>query len=195
MIKTTQMLLDDLKSYANPKTKLARMVKRGACFPIIKGLYETERHVPGHLLAGSICGPSYISFSYALGMFGMIPEAVHTITSATFEKKKKKRYITPYGTFLYQDIPSAAFPHGIELRQEGEYFYRMACPEKALCDQLYTLPPAANMKEFAALLFEFLRIEPTEMQMLDAKKAEYISSLYRSTNTRRLAKFLRRLSS
>ena len=84
------MLLDELKEYASPKTKLARMAKNGECIPITRGLYETDPDVPGYLLAGSIYGPSYISFEYALGYYGMIPEAVYTVTCATFDKKKKK---------------------------------------------------------------------------------------------------------
>lgn len=87
MIKTTNMLLEELHAYANPKTKLSRMVKQGEYFQITKGIYETNRNTSGHLLAGSIYGPSYISFEYALAYYGLIPEAVYTITSATFNKK------------------------------------------------------------------------------------------------------------
>ena len=50
------------------------MAERGEVFPITRGLYETDPNVPGYLLAGSIYGPSYISFEYALGYYGMIPE-------------------------------------------------------------------------------------------------------------------------
>ena len=34
----------------------------------------------------------------------MIPEAVYTVTSATFEKKKKKKFETAFGTFTYRDV-------------------------------------------------------------------------------------------
>ena len=99
MIKTTAMLLEELKGYGSPKSKLARMAERGECFPITRGLYETDRNAPAYLLAGSIYGPSYISFEYALSRYGLIPEAVYAVTCATFEKKKKKKYETPFGTF------------------------------------------------------------------------------------------------
>ena len=84
------LTLEELKEYSNPAAKLSRMAKQGECFPIVRGLYETDRTVPGYLLAGSIYGPSYISFEYALAHYGLIPETVYTITCATFEKKKKK---------------------------------------------------------------------------------------------------------
>lgn len=106
MIVTTNMLLDELSNYANPKMKLARMVQQGKVFQIVKGLYETDKAIPGHLLAGSIYGPSYISFEYALGYHGLIPEAVYTVTNATFEKKKRKKY----EGFLCLGIENSSLP-------------------------------------------------------------------------------------
>lgn len=193
MIKTTAMLLEELKEYGSPKSKLARMTERGECFPITRGLYETDRNVPAYLLAGSICGPSYISFEYALGHYGLIPEAVYTVTSATFEKKKKKKYETMFGTFTYRDVPSEAFPLGIRLIQEGEYFYRIAEPEKALCDQLYTMSPMPNAQELFRLLTEDLRIEEAELKKLDRNKVCEYSEAYHTTNVKKLCSLLRRL--
>lgn len=193
MIVTTEMLLDGLKDYASPKAKLSRMAKRGECFPIIKGLYETDPDVPPYLLAGSIYGPSYISFEFALSFYGLIPEKVYTVTSATFEKKKKKKYVTPFGTFTYRDVPSSAFPLGIRVIQEGDYFYRIAEPEKALCDQLYAMPPVANIRELRSLLTEFLRIEEADLKKLNQKTIRGYSEAYHSTNIKRLCSLLRRI--
>jgi hypothetical protein len=193
MIKTTDILLAELKDYANPAMKLSRMVIRGECFQITKGLYETDRNVPGHLLAGSIYGPSYISFEYALSYYGLIPEAVYTITSATFEKKKKKKYETDFGTFTYRDIPSAAFPQELRVVQENDYFYRIAGPEKALCDKIYTMSPVANRKELEDLLFGNLRIEEVELVRLDAGKVAALSPYYHSTNIKKLVTLFRRI--
>ena len=187
------MLLEELKEYASPKSKLSRMVERGECFPITRGLYETDPNVPAHLLAGSIYGPSYISFEYALGYYGLIPEAVYTVTCATFEKKKKKKYETSFGTFTYRDVPSEAFPLGIRLIQEGDYFYRIAEPEKALCDQLYTISPVPNIKELMWLLTEDLRIEEAELKKLDANKVCEYREAYRTTNIKKLYSLLRRM--
>ena len=193
MIKTTAILLDELRQYANPKTKLSRMVRQGKYIHITKGLYETDKNTPPHLLAGSIYGPSYLSFEYALSYYGLIPEAVYTITCATFEKKKKKRYETPFGTFTYRDVPSDAFPLGLKVIREGEYFYRIAEPEKALCDELYILPPVANGKELISILTEDLRVDPDGLLNLDAEKIMMLSDKYHSTNVRKLAALLRRM--
>lgn len=43
MIKTTSILIDELHRYSNPACKIGRMVKNGEIFPIVKGLYETDR--------------------------------------------------------------------------------------------------------------------------------------------------------
>lgn len=193
MIKTTAMLLEDLKGYGSPKSKLARMAERGECFPITRGLYETDRNAPAYVLAGSIYGPSYISFEYALGYYGLIPETVYTVTSATFEKKKRKKFETIFGTFTYRDVPSEAFPLGIRLVQEGKYFYRIAEPEKALCDQLYTMPPVSNTKEIFRLLTENLRIEEVALKKLDFSKISEYSTAYHTTNVKKLCSLLRRI--
>jgi len=192
MIKTTHMLLEELRDYANPKSKLSRMARNGECFQIIRGLYETDCSVPGHLLAGSIYGPSYISFEYALSYYGLIPETVYTITCATFEKKKKKKYETIFGTFTYRDVPSDVFPMGIRLAEEGEYFYRIAEPEKALCDLLYTLPPLNNTNELKILLLDDLRIDWSEFLKLNSEKIRLLSQRYHVTNVKKLEILLRR---
>ena len=192
MIKTTGMLIEELRDYASPKTKLSRMVHRGECFQIIKGLYETDKNVSAHLLAGSIYGPSYISFEYALSYYGLIPEAVYTVTCATFEKKKKKKYDTPFGSFSYRDVPSAVFPLFLELKQEGDYWYRIASPEKALCDQLYKMNPVNNIKELDSLLFEDLRVDETELGMLNQDIIAELCDKYHATNIKKLRTLLRR---
>lgn len=193
MIKTTDMLLEELRAYGSPKSKLSRMVDKGEIYPIVKGLYETDKSTSGYLLAGSIYGPSYISFEFALGIYGMIPEAVYTVTCASFEKKKKKRYVTPFGTFTYRDVPSEAFPLGLKVMQEGDYYYRIATPEKALCDQLCTLAPVANAAEMKALLNDDLRIEDSELAKLNLNEIEAMAGFYHTTNIKKLCTVLRRI--
>lgn len=194
MIKTTAMILDELHGYANPSNRLARMVAKGDYIPIVRGLYETDPHVPSYLLAASIYGPSYISFEFALSHHDLIPEAVYTVTCASFEKNKRKVFRTPFGIFTYRDVPSKAFPVGLELKKEGDYYYRIATAEKALCDQLYILPPVANIQELTALLLDDLRIDEADLRDLDQDVIESYVGRYKSTNIKKLVSFLRRLS-
>ncbi len=191
MIKTYNMLLEELHNYRAPNNKIARMTKDGELFQITKGLYETDKTTPGYLLANAIYGPSYLSFDFALSYYGLIPEAVYTFTSATFAKKKEKCYITFWGTFIYRDVPATAYPYGIRLVTEGKYVYAIATAEKALCDKLYMEAPAKNKTELAELLFDNLRIDEAEFKKLNYESLNSLAGLYRSTNLKLLQKILR----
>ena len=39
MIKTTAMMLEELRDYGNPRMKLSRMVRDGEIYSVEKGLY------------------------------------------------------------------------------------------------------------------------------------------------------------
>ena len=104
---------DDLKikfsSYAKIHDKISNEVHLGRLIPIVRELYETNSSTDGKYLAGRIFGPSYLSFDYALSVYGLIPEAVYkTYTSATFSKRKRKTYQNHFGVFTYRDIKNLA---------------------------------------------------------------------------------------
>lgn len=192
MIKTTAMLLDGLQDYRYPANKLARLVAQGAIFPVVRGLYASDRQMPGYLLAASIYGPSYLSFDFALSYWHLIPEAVYTFTSATYDKKKKKQFQTPFGLFTYRDVPRTAYPVGIQIVHEGNYSFLIAQPEKALCDKIHTISPATSLQAFETLLFDDLRIDRDTFLQLDRGKLRQIAALYQTGNHRLLTRYLRR---
>jgi predicted transcriptional regulator of viral defense system len=193
MIKTTGMILNEQGQYASPMHKLLRMVQKGEYIKIAKGLYETDRSTSGYLLAGSIYGPSYLSFEFALGYYGMIPEAVYTFTSATFEKKKKKTFINPFGTYTYMDVPSSVYPMGLEIIEEGNYAFMIASREKAICDQLYKMGPVANYEELQTLLFINLRIDEQEFKKINLENLGILAERYPSRNVKKLYGLMRRM--
>ena len=192
MILTNGMIKENLKGYSNKNTKINREIKKGNLIKIINGLYETDSSVKGYLLAGSIYGPSYLSFDFALSYYGLIPEKVTAFTSATCNKKKKKNYNNQFGTYLYRDVPTKVYPIGIKIIEEGSYSYQIATPEKALCDKLYTLQPLKNMKELENILFNDLRIAQDEFDKLNLHEIEEISNFYNSTNVNLLYRYMRR---
>ena len=192
MIITNSIAKNNIINYSNKNNKLSRDIRNGKLFKIVKGLYETNSNTPGYLLSGSIYGPSYISFEYALAYYGLIPERVSTITCATFNKKKKKKYDTDFGVFTYRDVPDIAYPEEILLKTVKDYSYQIATPEKALCDKLYTLSPINNYDNLEKMLFSDLRIDEEEFENLDVNKIEKLSNLYHSTNVSLLAKYMRR---
>ena len=193
MLKTNDIIKNELSNYSNKDTKLTREVSKGNLIKIVNGLYETNPNTPAYLLASSIYGPSYISFEYALSYYGLIPERVTTITSATFEKKKKKEYNNDFGVFTYRDVPSSVYPEEIILKEENNYSYQIATPEKALCDKLYTLSPLFNYSNLENMLFNDLRIDQEVFGKLDVDKICKLSELYHSTNVELLAKYMRRM--
>ena len=192
MILTNDIIKLNLQKYSNKNTKICREVKNGNLIKIINGLYETDPNVNGYLLAGSIYGPSYLSFDYALSYYGLIPEKVTAYTSATCNKKKKKSYDNHFGTYLYRDVPVDVYPLGINVIEEGEYAYQIAVPEKALCDKLYTLSPIKNMDELENVLFNDLRIDYDEFSKLNVIDIKNISNYYHSTNVDLLYRYMRR---
>lgn len=180
--------------YANIKAKIGREIKAGRLIPVARGLYESDANTSGKYLAGSIFGPSYLSFDYALAAYSLIPEAVYcTYTSATFQKKKAKMYQNAFGIFTYRDVPSDAYPFGILLLEENGYSYQVATPEKALCDKLYSLPTVKNLNELRVLLFEDLRIDEEEFSKLDMGSLNDLAPLYHATNLKLLSKLVRRI--
>lgn len=191
MILTTQQLIEKYSNYVDPKGKIAREVRDGKLFFIVRGYYETEKNTSGERLAQFIYGPSYLSFDYALAEYGLIPEAVHIFTCATFNKRKIKTYENQFGTFVYRDIPSAVFSYGVIAKVDGNYMYKIATPEKALCDKLYTISPAHSIKELKALLFENLRVDENEFAKLNMQEILKIAPLYHATNVSLLAKMIK----
>lgn len=191
MIKTTKMLQQELCGYGDRANKIARMVRDLELVPVVRGLYETDADALPWSLAGCIYGPSYISFESALSYYGLIPEAVRAVTSATFEKGKTKTHDTPFGLFLFRDVPSRAFPYGVEVRKEGDSPFRIAVPEKALCDRVYVASPVSNRKELEMLLYDDLRVDREDLINLDADGIAFLAGRYRSRNVERLSKYVK----
>lgn len=182
--------MDELKGYTNPTSKIQRLAASGELVPVVRGLYETDKNVPGYYLAGSIYGPSYLSFEFALSYHSLIPEAVYQFTSATFEKKRQKQYITPYGTFTYRDVPSEAYPYGVELHEENGYGFQIASPEKAICDQLYKISPVNNRAGLEELLFRDLRIDSGAFRNLNMAELMELTDCYHTQNHRLLRAYI-----
>ena len=189
---------DDLalkfQDYVDIKGKIRREIQSGRLVPVARGLYESEQNTSGKYLAGRIYGPSYLSFEYALDFYSLIPESVYqTYTSATFQKRRSKKYRNAFGTFLYRDIPEKVYPLGIVLHEENGYSYQIATPEKALCDELYSLSPVKNISEIKALLFEDLRLDEQEFYKLNTIDLQKLIPLYHSTNLHLLNKIIERI--
>ena len=79
-------------------------------------------------IANKIYSPSYVSFEMALANYGLIPEAVYGITSAT--ANKTNRFKTKIGEFIYRHLkPELIF--GYRLEAAGGAVFKIAAIEQA----------------------------------------------------------------
>jgi predicted transcriptional regulator of viral defense system len=108
------------------------------------------------LIANKLYAPSYISFEMALSYYGLIPEGVYSITSAT--SKKTAKFKTQIAEFFYHNLkPQLIF--GYNLRRVGGRQYKFAEMEKAVLDYLYLNPKCtrkADLEEWRFEAAEFL---------------------------------------
>jgi hypothetical protein len=129
-------------------------------------------------LAPVIYGPSYISFQYALASYGLIPERVETITSASYGKNRDKIFRTPLGEYSYQYLPVAVYPYGLTQDVEDGAGYLIATPEKALCDSVYKVSGVQSRLEIMNLLIEDWRMEEEDLRGLDVEFIRWIAPRY-----------------
>lgn len=71
----------------------------------------------------------------------------------------------------------------------GNNLCRIASPEKALCDKLYTLPPAKNEAELEAWVFEIIGIDRRRFCSLLLDEILDIGDKYHSKNINLLMEY------
>ena len=179
------------KSISNVNEKISNLVRNKELIRLKKGfytfskLYQTK---PINLIsvANTLYSPSYVSFDYALSYYGMIPERVSEVTSAT--SKNEKLFDTPIGRFSYKKISLQAYSLGIDWIYddiEGGRF--IATAEKALCDKIKYDRGIGTLTQNSMVeyLKYDLRIDITTP--LNYELIEIIATAYKSRNLKTLA--------
>lgn len=192
MIVTTSMLRKRYSDYFNPLDKIKRDTESGIIFRLTRGIYETDKKTDPCLLASSILSPSYLSFDWALAYYGLIPERVVAITSASLNVRKNKTFINYFGRYEYSDIPSRVFSEGLTYLENGDYIVKIATKEKAICDSLSKWRVVRNINDLKELLFVDKRIDEEEFANCDFKLMVRLASLYNKTNLDLLIKLIRK---
>ena len=192
MIVTTSILKKQYSDYANPLDKIKRDTNRGLLIRLTRGVYETDSNVNPCLLAASILSPSYLSFDYALSYYGLIPEKVVAITSASLNIRKNKTFINKFGRYEYSDIPVNAFSEGLVYLESGDYIVKIASKEKAICDSLSKWRVVRSINDLKELLFIDKRIDIDEFSSCDFKLMSRLADLYNKTNLDLLIKLIRK---
>jgi uncharacterized protein YifN (PemK superfamily) len=157
-----------------PKDKISALEKKGILIRLKKGFFVVSPEVHNQpiskeLIANHLYGPSYISFETALSYYGLIPERVHTVRSAT--QKRSKIFTTPLGDFEYVSVEDFYYPVGIRQEIIGEkYAFLIASPEKALCDLIISTSRLRiqSVRAMKVYLEEDLRIDTTTIKNFDS---------------------------
>ena len=184
------------KSISNVNEKISNLVKNGELVRLKKGfytfskLYQTK---PINLLsvANTLYSPSYVSFDYALSYYGMIPERVSEVTSAT--SKNEKLFDTPIGRFSYKKVSPEAYSLGIDwIYDDVEGGRFIATAEKALCDKIKYDRGIGTLTQNSMVeyLKYDLRIDITTP--LNYELIEIIATAYKSRNLKTLATIVKK---
>ena len=99
------------------------------------GLYALRSDPPKEeVIANRLYAPSYSSFEYAMARYGLIPESVYAVTSAT--TRITREFIVNHKSFEYSRIKKQAY-RGYKAQKAEGMTILIAEPEKALVDYLY----------------------------------------------------------
>jgi hypothetical protein len=162
-----------LGNTSDKRGKIARMIRSGDLFQLRRGLYATRRDLNPFCLAAGIYGPSYISYETALSYYGLIPEAVYEITSATLKRPAEFQNI--FGRFHYRRVPESVYPVGIERVTESGLPFLIASPTKAVCDRIALEPRMRSMSDVKRWA-ELMRLDEAiefDLTVLDACAENY----------------------
>lgn len=138
------------------RMQLSRLVRQGKIKSLRRGMYalgEPYRKVNPNpaVLANRICAPSYLSFHWALGYYGLIPEKVVLFTSAT--TRVPRLFENEFGNFQYKHIKPDCFAGYQTVDMDGQKVL-IAVPEKALLDLWHIEDGEWTTERMASMRFQ-----------------------------------------
>jgi len=181
---------------SNVNAKISYMVKKGELIRLKKGMYAFAKEyqttpIDMMSIANTLYAPSYVSFDYALSHYGLIPERVYEITSATM--RMKKEFQTPIGRFTYKVVPLQAYALGVDWSYDKTQGGKLiATAEKALCDKIKSDRGIGRLSQakLENYLEHDLRIDMDLLFSLDTALIEAVATAYKSSNLQNLAKLI-----
>lgn len=157
------------------RMQLSRLVKQGKLKSLRRGMYvlgEPYRKVDPNpaFLANRIYSPSYLSFHWALGYYGLIPEMVFMFTSAT--ARGPRLFKNEFGSFQYKHIKPDCFA-GYQTVEIDRQKVLIAVPEKALLDLWHIENGEWTTERMASMRFQ-------NFEMVSLKKLNKYIKMYHS---------------
>jgi len=140
-------------------------------------------------VAALLHSPSHISLESALSYHGLIPEAVHGVTSVTAGRGRK--FMTPLGDFNFQRVPAdepRAGVRPIKLDEQGWAF--IAGPLRAMADLIYLRKEITWKKDGLMFLKESMRMDEDDLRGMPLDDYEEI---FRSLRNKRTKMYLKGL--
>lgn len=135
-------------------------------------------------IANKIYSPSYISFEMALSHYGLIPESVYSITSAS--SRRTYAFKTKIGNFTYKTIHPKLF-FGYEIKPYNNKNFKIAYAEKALLDYFYLNHTIKDNDSFDSLRID----KDTFHKIINKKKLfKYLKKFKQKTLTNRIKYFM-----
>lgn len=188
-----QNLMPMLADYVKPRALISRLVKKGELIRIKNGFFVISEKIKNarvsyEQIANLLCGPSYISFEWALSHYGMIPEGVYVVTSATVTRSTS--YTTPLGTFDFIHLGHSRYVVGIDQGTNEAGNFLIATPEKALADLVHAKSKHLDSRELLVDLIEGRRIDEDQLKQLNKQHLLEIADNYRSQTVTNLVNAL-----
>jgi predicted transcriptional regulator of viral defense system len=186
----TLFSLNDIKKWDNAffRVRLNEWQNKGYIKKIVKGYYifsdlELNENVL-YEIGNRIYNPSYISFQTALSYYGLIPESVYAITSAS--TRRTYHFKTPIAEFIYRTIAPRLF-FGYDLVKYDHKYFKMASMEKAILDYFYVHSDIKGKHDF-----ESLRINKDIFykQIREQILGQYLDKFAQKALTKRIQSFL-----
>ena len=185
-------LLAELTAYARPNDKISELVRIGTLIRIKKGLYTLSDNpqLSRELVANHLHGPSYVSCHWALSYYGLLPEAVSTVSSICIDRARE--YSNALGRFTYHSVPASYYKFGLASQGSGLSAFVIATPTKSLCDLLVTTRNIRiqSLRAMHEYLFDDLRLDEADVGALDLQvvndcltaqhKTQMLNHLYKS---------------
>lgn len=153
---------------------ISRLVKAGELTKLQKGIYSLGKinaNIEWEKLAEEIYYPSYLSFEWALGYYGILSQQAENYTLATI--KRSKKIALDKKTFIYHRI-NPRFYWGYTIKNG----FLVAEPEKALLDLAYLS------------LNGYAKFDPEEMRFDGINKTK-LKKYLQKFNNKKLEKLIR----
>ena len=158
--------------YTGINDKINKLKRKGYIETLKRGLYLhkspfVQNHISKEIIANTMLSPSYISFDYALYYYGLIPESVFDVTSAT--TKRSKSFKSHNGMYSFKQVKKELFQIGLTIESTKNGNFIIASKAKALCDKVYYTKDIqiASKKSMINFLVDDLRIDVEELEDCD----------------------------